>query len=71
MFAILICGVSSLFVTIIDFLFPFAPACASPLNAPVIIMFSPAIISAPPFTSPITIMLPSYSSFCPDLREPL
>ena len=34
-------------------------------------MFSPAITSAPSFTSPSITRLPSNSTFCPDLTEPL
>ena len=54
----------------IAFLFPFAPACANPLKVPSITMFSLATISAPPFTSPSTTILPSNSIFFPDLNDP-
>ena len=64
-FAILSCGHSIEFDAIIAFLFPFAPACARPLKVPNTTMFSPAITSAPPFTSPNIIRLPSNSIFCP------
>ena len=70
-FDILICGASIALAAIIAFLFPFAPACASPLNVPSTVIFSPAITSAPPFTSPIITRLPSNSIFCPHLKDPL
>ena len=48
MFAILNCGASIVSAAMIAFLFPFAPACAKPLSAPITAMLSPAITSAPP-----------------------
>lgn len=69
--AIRICGQSMLIAAIIAFRFPFAPAWASPLSSPKIIMFSPAITSAPAFTSPKITILPSNSTFFPQRREPL
>lgn len=65
MLAILSCTASMLAAVMTAFLLPLAPACAKPLNAPITAMFSPAIISAPPFRSPISTTLPSYSIFCP------
>lgn len=46
--AILICLQSIEAAAMIAFLFPLAPACASPLNTPTTTTLSPAIISAPP-----------------------
>ena len=60
-FAILNCGHSILFVAIIAFLLPLAPACANPLKTPRTTTLSAAITSAPPLTSPKTTILPSYS----------
>ena len=71
MLDILSCGASIDDAEIIASLFPFAPACAKPLNIPKTTMFSPAITSAPSFTSPKTTKLPSNSIFCPDLNDPL
>lgn len=51
-FAILIWADSIETAEIIAFLFPFAPACASPLKIPTTTTFSPATTSAPAFTSP-------------------
>ena len=71
MFAILSCGASMLLAAMNAFLFPFAPACATPLNAPTITMFSPDITSAPLFTSPSITTLDSFSILCPDLSDVL
>ena len=71
MLEILSCGASIEDAAIIASLLPFAPACARPLKSPKTIMFSPAITSAPSFTSPSITRLPSNSTFCPDLTEPL
>ena len=71
MLEILSCGASIEDAAIIASLLPFAPACARPLRSPKTIMFSPAITSAPSFTSPNITRLPSNSTFCPDLTEPL
>ena len=70
-FAILSCGASIDAAAIIASLFPFAPACANPLNIPTTTTFSPATTSAPALTSPKITKLPSNSTLCPDLREPL
>ena len=69
--AILICLHSIDAAAIIAFLFPFAPACARPLNTPTTITLSPAIISAPSFTSPKITILPSYSILFPERTDPL
>ena len=70
-FAILTCGHSIKLLAIIAFLFPFAPAWASPLKTPKTAIFSPAKTSAPALTSPKITMLPSNSTLCPDLTLPL
>ena len=69
-FAILSCALSILWLAIIAFLLPFAPACANPLKTPNTTILSPAIISAPLFTSPNITILPSTSILCPDLIPP-
>lgn len=51
--------------------FPFAPACAKPLKFPSTIMFPSAINSAPLFTSPKIIKLPSKSILFPERIVPL
>ena len=70
-FAILSWCVSILCAATIACLFPLAPAWANPLKLPTTTTLSPAITSAPSFTSPNTIKVPSYSKRCPDLNDPL
>ena len=57
------------FAATIAFILPFAPACATPLNVPKMVIFPPTTTSAPEFTSPQITILPAYSSLFPERTE--